>query len=107
MIRRPASCATPTPATRSPAILRAAMDCGFRCSTHDGFGSSETTSEQDRPMAGKERGMRRAATIDVAASIPKLTLRQLGYFLAAANHQSVGKAAQALNVSAPSVSMAI
>jgi DNA-binding transcriptional LysR family regulator len=58
-------------------------------------------------MAGKERAARRAAAIDVADSIPKLTLRQLGYFLAAANHQSVGKAAQALNVSAPSVSMAI
>jgi DNA-binding transcriptional LysR family regulator len=39
--------------------------------------------------------------------IPKLTLRQLSYFLAAANHQSVRKAAHALHVSSPSVSMAI
>jgi len=39
--------------------------------------------------------------------IPKITLRQLGYFLAAANHQSIRKAATALNVSSPSVSMAI
>jgi DNA-binding transcriptional LysR family regulator len=44
---------------------------------------------------------------DVADQLPKLTLRQLGYFLAAANHQSIRKAAQALHVSSPSISMAI
>ncbi len=45
--------------------------------------------------------------IELADQLPKLTLRQLSYFLAAANHQSVRKAAQSLHVSAPSVSMAI
>jgi DNA-binding transcriptional LysR family regulator len=44
---------------------------------------------------------------EVPDGIPKLTLRQLSYFLAAANHQSVRKAAHALHVSSPSVSMAI
>jgi DNA-binding transcriptional LysR family regulator len=44
---------------------------------------------------------------EIGDSIPKLTLRQLSYFLAAASHQSVLKGAQALNVSAPSVSTAI
>jgi DNA-binding transcriptional LysR family regulator len=45
--------------------------------------------------------------LEVPDPLPKLTLRQLSYFLAAANHQSVRKAAQALHVSAPSVSTAI
>ena len=44
---------------------------------------------------------------ELADQLPKLTLRQLSYFLAAANHQSIRKAAHALHVSAPSVSMAI
>lgn len=45
--------------------------------------------------------------LEIGHSIPSLTLRQLTYFLAAAKHQSVLKAAQMLNVSSPSVSMAI
>jgi DNA-binding transcriptional LysR family regulator len=48
-----------------------------------------------------------APGFEIADGIPKRTLRQLSYFLAAANHQSISKAAHALNVSAPSVSMAI
>src|SRR5262245_55614700 len=49
----------------------------------------------------------RNAVPELTDQLPKLTLRQLSYFLAAANHQSVRKAAQVLHVSAPSVSMAI
>ncbi len=48
-----------------------------------------------------------APSLESVDGIPKLTLRQLSYFLAAANHQSIRKAAHALHVSAPSVSMAI
>jgi DNA-binding transcriptional LysR family regulator len=44
---------------------------------------------------------------EIAEQLPKLTLRQLSYFLAAANHQSVREAAQALHVSSPSISTAI
>lgn len=40
-------------------------------------------------------------------TVPKVSLRQLTYFLAAANHQSVLRAAEALNVSSPSISTAI
>ncbi|MGA7490621.1 MAG: LysR family transcriptional regulator [Xanthobacteraceae bacterium] len=54
----------------------------------------------DRPPAA-------APGLESVDGIPKLTLRQLSYFLAAANHQSIRKAAHALHVSAPSVSMAI
>jgi DNA-binding transcriptional LysR family regulator len=48
-----------------------------------------------------------APALEIVEGIPRLTLRQLSYFLAAATHQSIRKAAQALHVSAPSVSMAI
>jgi DNA-binding transcriptional LysR family regulator len=48
-----------------------------------------------------------APGLESVEAIPKLTLRQLSYFLAAANHQSIRKAAHALHVSAPSISMAI
>ena len=59
------------------------------------------------PGAGNFASRVVAPAIEAADQLPKLTLRQLSYFLAAAQHQSVRKAAQALNVSAPSVSMAI
>jgi DNA-binding transcriptional LysR family regulator len=59
------------------------------------------------PRARKPATRAVAPALEVADQLPKLTLRQLSYFLAAANHQSVRKAAQALHVSAPSVSTAI
>ena len=45
--------------------------------------------------------------IGYCETVPKVSLRQLTYFLAAANHQSVLRAAEALNVSSPSISTAI
>ena len=45
--------------------------------------------------------------VEIGHSIPKVTLRQLTYFLAAARHQSVLRAAETLNVSSPSISTAI
>ena len=59
------------------------------------------------PRSGKQVTRGVAPGIEGADQLPKLTLRQLSYFLAAAQHQSIRKAAQALHVSAPSVSMAI
>ncbi|MEK7946486.1 LysR family transcriptional regulator [Pigmentiphaga sp. YJ18] len=45
--------------------------------------------------------------LEGALRAPDFSLRQLSYFLAAAQHQSVQQAAQALHVSAPAVSAAI
>jgi DNA-binding transcriptional LysR family regulator len=59
------------------------------------------------PRARKPPTRAAAPIREVADQLPKLTLRQLSYFLAAANHQSIRKAAQELHVSAPSVSLAI
>jgi DNA-binding transcriptional LysR family regulator len=59
------------------------------------------------PRTGPSTSRALAPSADAVDAIPQLTLRQLSYFLAAANHQSIRKAAQALNVSSPSVSMAI
>ncbi|MGE5147303.1 MAG: LysR family transcriptional regulator [Candidatus Eiseniibacteriota bacterium] len=42
-----------------------------------------------------------------AEFVPNVTLKQLSYFVAAARHQSVLRAAQALGISSPSVSAAI
>jgi DNA-binding transcriptional LysR family regulator len=59
------------------------------------------------PRTGHPTSRAVAPGLEAVDAIPKLTLRQLSYFLAAANHQSIRKAALALNVSSPSVSMAI
>jgi DNA-binding transcriptional LysR family regulator len=59
------------------------------------------------PRARRTIARNAATAIERTDQLPKLTLRQLSYFLAAANHQSIRGAAQALHVSAPSVSMAI
>jgi DNA-binding transcriptional LysR family regulator len=45
--------------------------------------------------------------LEVGETVPKLTLRQLTYFLAAANHESVLRAAGTLNVSSASISTAV
>lgn len=45
--------------------------------------------------------------LEVGETVPKLTLRQLTYFLATANHESVLRAAGTLNVSSSSISTAI
>jgi DNA-binding transcriptional LysR family regulator len=45
--------------------------------------------------------------LEVGETVPKLTLRQLTYFLATANHESVLRAAETLNVSSASISTAI
>lgn len=45
--------------------------------------------------------------LEIGEAVPKLSLRQLTYFLATANHESVLRAAQALNVSSASISTAI
>jgi DNA-binding transcriptional LysR family regulator len=45
--------------------------------------------------------------LEVGETIPKLSLRQLTYFLATANHESVLRAAETLNVSSASISTAI
>jgi DNA-binding transcriptional LysR family regulator len=45
--------------------------------------------------------------LEIGHAIPALTLRQMTYFLAAARHQSILKAAEQLNVSSPSISTAI
>jgi DNA-binding transcriptional LysR family regulator len=45
--------------------------------------------------------------LEVGEAVPKLTFRQLTYFLATANHESVLRAAQTLNVSSASISTAI
>jgi len=39
--------------------------------------------------------------------LPKITLKHLAYFVAAADHESVTRAAESLNVSAPSISLAV
>lgn len=45
--------------------------------------------------------------IEVGEAVPKLSLRQLTYFLATANHESVLRASETLNVSSASISTAI
>src|SRR5947209_4627845 len=45
--------------------------------------------------------------LEVGETVPKLSLRQLTYFLATANNESVLRAAEALNVSSASISTAI
>ncbi len=45
--------------------------------------------------------------IEVGETVPKLSLRQLTYFLATANNESVLRAAETLNVSSASISTAI
>lgn len=54
-----------------------------------------------------EDGARHQDALEIGQGVPLVTLRQFTYFLAAARHQSVMKAAEALNVSSPSVSTAI
>jgi DNA-binding transcriptional LysR family regulator len=56
-------------------------------------------------MATRSRTERNGASD--AELVPKITLKQLSYFVAAARHQSVLHAAQALGISPPSVSAAI
>jgi DNA-binding transcriptional LysR family regulator len=45
--------------------------------------------------------------LEVGETVPKLSLRQLTYFLATANHESVLRAGETLNVSSASISTAI
>ncbi|HLG79851.1 MAG TPA: LysR family transcriptional regulator [Bradyrhizobium sp.] len=45
--------------------------------------------------------------LEVGETVPKLSLRQLTYFLATANHESVLRASETLNVSSASISTAI
>ena len=44
--------------------------------------------------------------LQVGETVPKLTLRQLTYFLATANNESILRAAETLNVSSASISTA-
>jgi DNA-binding transcriptional LysR family regulator len=68
------------------------------------MGNTDATSPRKGKTVSPDKYQDR---LEVGETVPKLSLRQLTYFLATANHESVLRAAETLNVSSASISTAI